>query len=344
MYVNALPRHSAFEQDPHLLEGRNGHVAAAALDALDALRAPRAHRPEPPRLPRFTDLEVVEDHEEGVLWQYMAPRGRPSFTLGLLEEMTATLDYISRRAGHEGECPFQYVVTASRLPGIYNLGGDLSRFMALIRAGDRAGLLHYARACVDGQYRRATNLDLPICTISLVQGDALGGGFECALADDVIIAERSAKFGLPEILFGLFPGMGAYSFLSRRVSPAYAERLILSGNLYTAEEMHEAGIVDVLVEDGEGERGVHDFIRRERRQLRTRQALQRIRQRVNPVTHEELVDITEIWVDAALSLGDPELRRMARLAGAQDRRVQEPEAPAAGQDAVSATAAGPAAC
>lgn len=315
MLMNALSPQSVPSQNAVLPQARSATLTTGAT----ARRLDNAQRR--PALPEFHDLAVVEDAEAGVLWQYMAPRGRPSFTLNLLQEMTATLDYISRRADFEGTCPFEFVVTGSRLPGIYNLGGDLTQFMELIRAGDRAGLLYYARACVDGQYRRATNLHLPLCSISLVQGDALGGGFECALADDVIIAERSATFGLPEILFGLFPGMGAYSFLSRRVSPAYAERLIMSGRVYSAEEMFEAGIVDVLVEDGEGERGVHDFIRRERRQLRTRRALQRIRERVHPVTHQELVDITEIWVDSALSLGEPELRRMARLAAAQDRRV-----------------------
>lgn len=290
--------------------------ASAAADAAEPCRQP-GQRPE---LPRFSDLEVVEDREAGVLWQYMAPAGRPSFTLRLLKEMTATLDYVRNLADYEGQTPFRYFVTASRMPGIYNLGGDLPRFVELIRAQDRDGLLRYAHACASGQYIRATNLELPICTISLVQGDALGGGFECALADDVIIAERSAKFGLPEILFGLFPGMGAYSFLSRRVSPAYAERLILSGQVYSAEAMYEAGIVDVLVEDGEGVQGVHDFVQRERKRMRTRQALQKIRQRVNPVTRDELIDITELWVETALTLGDAELRKMARLAQAQNRR------------------------
>ena len=292
---------------------------APASERTEARQPQPANRPE---LPRFADLDVVEDREAGVLWQYMAPTGRPSFTLRLLEEMTATLDYVHNLANYEGRTPFQYFVTASRMPGIYNLGGDLPRFVELIRAEDRDGLLRYAHACANGQYTRATNLELPICTISLVQGDALGGGFECALADDVIIAERSAKFGLPEILFGLFPGMGAYSFLSRRVSPAYAERLILSGQVYTAEEMHEAGIVDVLVDDGEGVQGVRDFVQHERKRMRTRQALQKIRQRVNPVTRDELIDITELWVDTALTLGDGELRKMERLAKAQDRRWQ----------------------
>src|SRR3712207_4090014 len=103
-------------------------------------------------------------------------------------------------------------------------------------------------------------MDLPVITVALVQGDALGGGFECALAHDLIVAERSAKFGLPEVLFNLFPGMGAYSFLSRRIGRQAAERMILSGRVHTAEELHEMGLVDVLAPDGEGEEAVLDFV------------------------------------------------------------------------------------
>ena len=50
-----------------------------------------------------------------------------------------------------------------------------------------------------------------------MQGECLGGGFEAALSSDVIVAEKSARFGFPEILFNLFPGMGAYSFLERKI-------------------------------------------------------------------------------------------------------------------------------
>ena len=56
--------------------------------------------------------------------------------------------------------------------------------------------------------------------------------------------------GLPEVLFDLFPGMGAYSFLCKRVSPQQAEKLMLEGNIFTSEEMHRMGVVDVLVPQG----------------------------------------------------------------------------------------------
>ena len=157
-------------------------------------------------------------------------------------------------------------------------------------------------------------------TISLVQGDALGGGFEAALSSDVIVAERSAKFGLPEILFGLFPGMGAYSFLSRRIGAVEAERMIFSGKIYAAEELHEVGVVDVLAEDGFGEETILDYVTRTRHRNAAHRAIYQVRRRSSPVTYEELADISEIWVDAALALEESDIKKMLRLSAAQERR------------------------
>src|SRR3546814_2073117 len=81
----------------------------------------------------------------------------------------------------------------------------------------------------------------------------LGGGFEALMTFDVVVAERQARFGLPEILFGLFPGMGAYSILARRIGHVHAERMILGGKVYSAEEMYDMGLVHVIAETGEGE-------------------------------------------------------------------------------------------
>lgn len=269
------------------------------------------------------ELETVHDDDRRIFWQFMAPRGRPSFTPGLLRDMTRALDSVeAMAAGRYGERGRRigFMVLASRLPGIFNLGGDLPHFIEAIEKGDRERLALYARVCARGQYRRAIALDLPICTIALVQGDALGGGFEAALAHDVIIAEKGASFALPEVLFNLFPGMGAYSFLSRRLGSAQAERIILGGRVHTAEEMHGLGVVDVLVEDGRGVEAVHEFVEDFGRAGAARRALLKARRIVSPVTLRELIEIADLWVDAALTLGPSDLRRMHHLAKAQDRR------------------------
>jgi DSF synthase len=160
-----------------------------------------------------------------------------------------------------------------------------------------------------------------VITIALVQGDALGGGFEHALSFDMIVAERSAKLGLPEILFNLFPGMGAYSFLSRRMDRARAEAMILSGRIYTAEELYELGVVDVLAEDGQGQQAVQNYVNRHHRKFNAHRASYQARRRVNPVTLEELRDVVDIWAEAALNLTEADLHKMDRLRAAQDRRL-----------------------
>jgi DSF synthase len=170
-------------------------------------------------------------------------------------------------------------------------------------------------------YEAAVSFDLPVITIALVQGDALGGGFEAALACNLIIAEKGARFGLPEVLFNLFPGMGAYNFLSRRLGAAQAERIILSGRIYSADELHAMGIVDLVVEDGLGEDAMRDYIDRNLRRHQAEYAIYWARQLANPVRLAHLRAPAAAWVDAALNLTESELRKLARLTAAQDRRL-----------------------
>jgi DSF synthase len=276
------------------------------------------------RLPVLAELDLSYDENRRVLWQFMRPAGRPSFTPGLLRDMTHALDLVEETGAAAVDdigMPVRYMVLASRMPGIFNLGGDLPHFMRLIDAADRSRLSWYAQVCARGQYRRTVSVGLPICTIALVQGDALGGGFEAALAHDVIVAEKGTSFGLPEVLFNMFPGMGAYSFLARRLDPVRAERIILSGRIYRAEELFEMGVVDRLAEPGFGTETVCRFIDEFDRARPSRLALLKARKLLQPVTLEELSQIADMWVDAALRLTPGDLRRMSHLAKAQDRRL-----------------------
>jgi DSF synthase len=193
----------------------------------------------------------------------------------------------------------------------------------LIKARDRTALAHYARLCIDNMYPRTRGFFSPTLTkIVLVQGDALGGGFEAALTSDVIIAEESAQMGLPEILFNLFPGMGAYSLLARRIGMRAAEEFILSGKVLPATELHKMGIVDVLATDGQGETAVRNWIAKNAKRRNGMQAVFNARQYIHPVTREELDGIVGLWVDAALRLTDRDLKMMSRLVRAQSRRLE----------------------
>jgi DSF synthase len=260
------------------------------------------------------------------VWGYFNPKGTACFSLGLLKDIRRHDEALAANGGRveiSGEmCKANHYVLASRTPRVFNLGGDLALFVLLIKARDREALAHYARLCIDNMYPRIRNFFCPtLTTISLVQGDALGGGFESALSSDIIIAEEGAQMGLPEILFNLFPGMGACSLLSRRIGLRAAEELILSGKVLPAAKLHEMGIVDVLAKDGEGEDAVTQWIMKNDRRRNGMQAVYAARQLVHPVTREELDAITETWVDAALRIEDRDLKMMSRIVRAQMRRM-----------------------
>jgi DSF synthase len=200
------------------------------------------------------------------------------------------------------------------------MGGDLSHFMSLIRAGDREGLFQYGKSCIDILYPFSVSYDLPFTSIGLIRGEALGGGFEIALASKVLIAEKSARFGFPETMFGLFPGMGAFSFLARKLTPSLAKRMIASGKVYTADELYEMGVVDQVVEDGCGEEAVYSYIKNQRERMVGMHGFDRVIDEFNPVSYEELIRVVDIWADTALQLSERNLRVMAYLVRAQNKR------------------------
>jgi DSF synthase len=275
--------------------------------------------------PIYTELEIQYDEDYRLAWYYMDVKPRQCCSPTLIREMQQWYGELISPSYPDN---VRYIALASRVPGVFNLGGDLNLFIELIRNGDREGLMHYAISCIDTLFLHYTHLGKDITTISLVQGDALGGGMEYAISSDVLIAERSAKMGMPEILFNLFPGMGAYSFLSRKVGAAQAERMILGGCLYSAEKLHEMGIVDVLAEDGQGEQAVLDYIHKEERAQNGYQAFRQAKQYCNPVSYEELENITTAWVNAALRLEEKSLRMMERLVSRQSARVHRSQGPA----------------
>src|SRR3989442_8203523 len=274
----------------------------------------------------YKQIEVRFDPEHAVAWTYMKPSGAPSFNRGMLEELRAhdnAIESCGGRVLYKGDLhQIHYYVGASRTEGIFSLGGNLENLVLLIKSGDRDTLMHYAKLCVDNMYQRICSYGSPMTTISLVQGEALGGGFETALSSNVIVAERRSRMGLPEILFNLFPGNGAYSLLARRVGMKRAEEMILSGRVYTAEEMHAAGVVDGLAEDGTGEAAGRDYIRGNEARRNAMQAMFSCRQHLNPISYDELLNITKIWVDAALRLEDRDLKLMSRLGRSQLKRFQ----------------------
>ncbi len=276
---------------------------------------------------QYQQLDTRFDVEFGILWGFMNPVPRPTFNVQILSDLKSYISSIVNSAGitwsNGSQHNIDYAVIASKTPGIFNLGGDLALFSQAIRNQDRNILVEYGRNCIDNLFLWSCNCNLPLTTIALVQGDALGGGFECALSSTVLVAEESARLGFPEILFNLFPGMGAYSFLRRKVGQKLAEELITSGNIYSAYKLHEMGVVDIIAPNGAGESVVRNFVKEHRKYGNGRRAIEKVRREVSPITHEELMSVVNIWADAALHLDGRDLRMMERLLRAQHRGTEQ---------------------
>ena len=265
------------------------------------------------------------DSEFGIIWARLQASCPSRFTPALIRGLREFQMDVERRVRNEmatsDAYATRYQVFASDIPGVFSLGGDLELFRRLIKAKDKAQLSRYALECVDLVHTNVTNYRLPITTISLVQGTALGGGFEAALAANVVVAERSVRMGLPEVMFNMFPGMGAYQLLTRRLTPVQAERMILSGRTYTAENLYDMGVIDIVADDGQGEAAVYSYIRRHSKQAHGEAGLRRLVQQSTPIDYDDMRKSVEIWVETALGLSESDLRHMDYLIRAQ-RKTQ----------------------
>ena len=287
----------------------SGHVSTRATSQVIQ------HRDGSAEFPISAQLRCDYEGESGVLWTRWSPCGVPCFNVDLLRDLERASRAIECYfSGTQEHRPLRYLVLASKIPDVFNLGGDLGYFQRLIAAQDRAGLTEYARSAIDVVYRNYASHNLRgVTTIALIQGDALGGGFECALSCDVVVAEKNAKAGFPEVLFNMFPGMGGMSFLARRVGKRVADEMVRTGRLYAADELLELGLIDHVVDTGEGPAAIQKLIRQRDRQRTAHIAMNAVDRLIRPVGLQELHEIVQLWVDCAIRLEPRSLEWMQRL-------------------------------
>jgi DSF synthase len=238
------------------------------------------------------------------------------YSLAAMGELQQMLTDISANPGL-----LRHFVMTSDVPRVFNFGGDLALFVLLVRAGDIDSLKLYGKRCVDLVWWMENAANLGIHTTVLSQGDTLGGGLESVLPFHRIIFEKSAQAGFPEVLFNLFPGMGAWDFTIRRAGFAVANEMILSGHLYSAEELLYRRVIDVVCEDGEGEQAIERVLRDVDPRHRGTVAALRAQRVAAPVHYDNLMAIVDQWAESALGLTDRDLRLMERLARAQARKA-----------------------
>lgn len=273
----------------------------------------------------YSHLDVLFDKKvANTLWVTMKKNNAQpahNFSLPLLHELRevgASLQVGASQWRHEGRIePVNYAVLCSGHPDYFSLGGDLRFFRTCIQNRDRESLFGYSRLCLEVMHARSAGSNPDMSTISLVQGRALGGGFEAALAADCLIAEEQSTFGFPEITFGLFPCTGAMSLLTRRMPVHQAQRMMTSGKVYGAHELHAMGLVDEVCGKGDGVAAVERHIARHASQRAARLSVRRAVERNCPINVAELLQVVEDWVDLAMKLTPRELRVMDMLISMQ---------------------------
>jgi enoyl-CoA hydratase/carnithine racemase len=157
--------------------------------------------------------------------------------IGQLEDALATLE-----AAAPGDV--RAVVVSGRGERAFSAGSHVGEFTS--QEGSR-GRERLAR-----EEAVATRLArLPMPTIAAIEGNALGGGLELALACDLRVASERARLGLPEVRLAVIPGAGGTQRLPRVVGLAWAKELILTGRILSAEEAERIGLVNRVVPAGE---------------------------------------------------------------------------------------------
>lgn len=263
---------------------------------------------------RYVKLEWNADF--AMVTVRMGVRPIQCYSLAAMAELQQVFNDITAHPGL-----VRHFVMASDVRGVFNFGGDLSLFVLLVRARDLDSLRLYARRCIDLVWWWENAATLGVHTTALVQGDALGGGLESALLHHTVICERSAQAGFPEVLFNLFPGMGGWNLAIRRGGFTVANDLVLSGQIFTADQLFRRGLVDIVVEDDEAPQALERMIHAMEPRFRGTMAALQARRVAAPISHDMLLTIVDHWAVTAMSLNTRDMRLMERLARAQVRKV-----------------------
>lgn len=266
----------------------------------------------------FKHIELQADERLKSLRVLLQPQaGKPlNNSPELIQELRVLMQRLRPAPGHmlwEGKTPVHYLVLQSAHPTYFNLGGDLSHFLRCIEQRDEQSLLDYSLLSLELVMDWASNWQERVTSVALVQGRALGGGFEMALSCDYIIAEEQSEFSLPEIVFGLFPTSGAIPLLARRVHLREARRMAETGRVYTAAELFEMGVVDEVCARGEGPQCVQTFLQAHARRRKSRMALQQSANRLLPLSRQEIEANVRDWVHNAMQLTAQERRTLETL-------------------------------
>ncbi len=184
-------------------------------------------------------MELVRTVKEGSL-VYLTINNPPMNALStdVLDALEQAVDGVAR------DEEVTVVILTGEGEKAYVAGADISEFPKLNKENGEK-MSKYGQKVLQKLY------EMPQVVISAVNGFALGGGMELALASDIRVLAESAKMGLPEVTLGIYPGFGGTQRLPRLISEGKAKELIFTGRVMEASEAYQLGIGDYLVPDSE---------------------------------------------------------------------------------------------
>lgn len=221
-----------------------------------------------------------------------------SMSLAELEQFAMALD--------EAETAAHALIIYSELKAGFCAGADLRELYTRSQGMGKSEAVQGVREFLERIHRVLNRIDAsPLTTIAAVHGVTFGGGFELALACDLIIADRMARFCFPELRLGLIPGFGGIPRLKRDLGNAVVRDLLLTGRSFNATKAQQIGLVSQVAAEGEAMRAA----RATAAQLgkfdrRTSTTAKRF---IKPIPHEELrqeIDIfCQLFAEPAVEAG-----------------------------------------
>jgi enoyl-CoA hydratase len=190
----------------------------------------------------MTYENIIYQEDQGIATiTFNRPKALNALNDALLTEFAHALDTVSQKDG------IRVLVLTGAGEKAFVAGADINELATF-------DPLQAKIFSAKGHKTLAKLQELAIPVIAAVNGFALGGGCEIAIACDFIYAAENAKFGLPEITLGLIPGFGGTQRLPRLVNPNLAKELIFTGRMVSADQAQDLGLVnevcphDVLME------------------------------------------------------------------------------------------------
>jgi enoyl-CoA hydratase len=211
-----------------------------------------------------------------------------SSSLDELESFTQALQALEQSA--------HAVIIYSDLKSGFCAGADLRELYERSQSMAKDEAAKGVRNFLERIHRALNILDAtPLTTIAAVHGVTFGGGFELALACDLIIADKTARFCFPELRLGLIPGFGGIPRLKRDIGNAAVRDLLLTGRSFNATKAQQIGLASQVVAEGEALRAA----RATATQIGKfdRQTSAAAKQFIKPVPHEELRREIDIFCD-----------------------------------------------